>query len=336
MRGLIDPPSGPWAPTWIVGLLLAGTVLGWVEYTVRGMGHEPGMGSQTALWCHHRQRLESGGPEQVVVIGGSRLQMGFSLPAFREELPDLDPIQLAMAGTCPAATLHDLAEDESFNGTVLCSGNARMFQPTHLRDQTHLIEHYHETWGPGEDLGLIMAAPFQLNLALLQPHLSAPLVVPMLLRGKRPGPNYVTTRFDRTRVADYTKINLERVINARMEILKAEFRRTVPTSPEQWRKIIGKVHDDVRRIEERGGRVVFLHLPTRGRYAELEDNFHPREVFWDVFREHVGALTLDSSEMPDHESLILSDESHLDYKSGERYTRWIARELVARGVVSAP
>ena len=336
MRGLIDPPRGPWAPVWIVGLVLAGTVLGWIEYSVRALGHAPGMGSRTALWCHHRQRLEGGGPDQVVVLGGSRLQLGFNLRVFREELPHLEPVQLALAGTCPAAALEDLAEDESFRGTVLCSGNARMFQPTHLHDQAPLVEHYRKSWGPGEDLGLLLAAPFQLNLALLQPHLSAPIVIPTLLRGERPGVNYVTTQFDRQRIADYSKVDLERVIEGRMRTLRAEFKRTTPTSPEQWKKITGRVASHAQRIEERGGRVVFLHLPTRGRYAQIEAEVHPSREFWEVFKRDVGALTLHSSEMPGNESLILSDESHLDYESGERYTRWIARELVARGVVPAP
>ena len=59
--------------------------------------------------------------------------MGDSRPLFDLDLDELEkglgkrPVQLAIAGSCAFPVLADLANDESFHGTIICSIVPGMF-----------------------------------------------------------------------------------------------------------------------------------------------------------------------------------------------------------------
>ncbi len=65
-------------------------------------------------------------PESVVIVGDSR-------PLFDLDLDELEkglgkrPVQLAIAGSCAYPVLADLANDERFHGTIICSIVPGMF-----------------------------------------------------------------------------------------------------------------------------------------------------------------------------------------------------------------
>ena len=65
-------------------------------------------------------------PESIVIVGESR-------PLFDLDLDEMEnglgkrPVQLALAGSCPYPVLADLANDERFHGTIICSIVPGMF-----------------------------------------------------------------------------------------------------------------------------------------------------------------------------------------------------------------
>jgi hypothetical protein len=310
-----------WGRIWVIGPAAALCVLLTLEVWVRAHGHRPGVASERDLWCHHRKRVVGADLRSIALLGSSRMQSGLVQTAFREALPGVKPVQLALAGTSPVAVLKDLARDQTFRGVVVCEVFAQFLQPGQLRGQEHAVQYCEDQWGPGKEVELWLKLPFEQRLALLQPALTARLLATSLQRGKAPAPPTSWVLEDRTRVMSYVG-DQEDAVAARMR----RNRKNAKATAVSWSA-------DVGRIQARGGRVVFVHFPISGRYRALDESVYPRARHWDVLAAHVGAPAIHYTEMKGYDTLVLPDESHLDLPSAGRFTRWLAEELVARGIV---
>ena len=93
------------------------------EIYVRSIGYGPTLNDTEDLWVQARRRVQ---PESVVIVGDSR-------PVFDLDLDELErglgkrPVQLALPGSCAYPVFADLANDESFHGTIICSIVPGMF-----------------------------------------------------------------------------------------------------------------------------------------------------------------------------------------------------------------
>ena len=335
-------PRGPWLKTWGLACVALVVLFTSLELFWRRHGYTPTLVSSEELWSYQRERAEGAGPETIVLVGSSRMQFGFIHEAFREERPGVRIVQLAISGKPPVPTLRDLAEDESFGGTVIYSiVEATMFPG--WQDQQSFVDYYHVKWGPGIKYSLLISAALQQRLTFLQPRLGGPKLLESFFpgRGKRPHLpplNYIHTRFDRWQFADYsllTEKNIQGLIDLRIE----RYRKLLPDRPpapvEAWRAYVENLVTLVARIEARGGRVVFVKFPARGRFKELYDAYFPRTPYWDILAASVSG-TLHCDDMPGVDELQLPDDSHLDVPSGIRFTKWIAREMAKRGDFEQP
>src|ERR1700686_1389 len=116
-------PPLPWRGiTVIVALLIIGAATGWELY-VRAIGYVPTLNDTEDLWVQARRRVE---PESLVIVGESRPLFDLDLDELQKGLGKR-PIQLAMAGSCAYPVLAELAKDERFHGTVICSIVPGMF-----------------------------------------------------------------------------------------------------------------------------------------------------------------------------------------------------------------
>jgi hypothetical protein len=100
----------------IVVLIVFASAAAWEMY-VRSIGYVPTLNDSEDLWVQARRRVK---PESVVIVGESR-------PLFDLDLDELEkslgkrPVQLALAGSCAYPVLADLANDDRFHGTIICS-----------------------------------------------------------------------------------------------------------------------------------------------------------------------------------------------------------------------
>src|SRR5204863_847671 len=116
-------PQLPWRGiTVIVVLVVFAAAAAWEIY-VRSAGYAPTLNDTEDLWVQARRRVN---PESVVIVGDSR-------PVFDLDLDELErglgkrPVQLALPGSCAYPVLAELANDEQFHGTIICSIVPGMF-----------------------------------------------------------------------------------------------------------------------------------------------------------------------------------------------------------------
>ena len=116
-------PQLPWRGlTVTVVLIVIAATTAWELY-VRSIGYGPTLNDTEDLWVQMRRQVK---PESLVIIGDSR-------PLFDLDLDELErglgkrPIQLSLAGSCVFPILEELANNEQFHGTLICSIVPGMF-----------------------------------------------------------------------------------------------------------------------------------------------------------------------------------------------------------------
>ncbi|MGI8481906.1 MAG: hypothetical protein ACR2MF_07585, partial [Chthoniobacterales bacterium] len=110
-------PAQPWRG--IAVLVVIVTVLAAIAWEVRcrAVGYGPTLNDTEDLWAQTRRQVE---PGSVVIIGDSRAWFDSDLDELQRGLGSR-PIQLAQPGSCAFPVLQDLANDENFHGTIICS-----------------------------------------------------------------------------------------------------------------------------------------------------------------------------------------------------------------------
>ena len=326
-------PVAPWRKVYGVAGVVLLVLFAALELFWRSQGHTPGVSESIELWAYHRDRATGADRNTVVLLGASRMQIGFAHEAFLAEHPDTELVQLALPGRGPMATLRDLAEDESFRGTVLCAVEEISMQPNHNKPQDTYVSYYHKDWGPGKSVSLLLSTMLQERLAMLQPRLGGEQLALFLMRGELPLVNYTKTLFSRRRIDDYQLVDVQSLIRTRLRYNRTILAEHPPASPEVWADTCDEFGRLAKVIEDRGGAVVFLKFPLTGRMLALQDEFFPRDRYWEVFVERVGQEVLHYDDMPDVASLRLPDESHLNPRSAARFTRWVAQRVGELGVL---
>src|SRR5690606_17923712 len=80
-----------------------------------------------ALWSVWRDRLREHSEDAIVIVGDSRIRFDLDHKLVQETFPGREIVSLAMNGSVARPVLHELAEDETFRGTVFCSYTPNLF-----------------------------------------------------------------------------------------------------------------------------------------------------------------------------------------------------------------
>ncbi len=330
-------PEGPWLRTWLVaaGLIVA-LAAGW-EGTLRGLGYSPTVVDDKALWAAQRQRVYSDGHEKtVVLLGDCRMQTDFVPQVLAAQFPGHRVVQLAVEQTSPVATLRDLAADERFDGVVICGVNARLLCEDLWDTQQPYVDYYHNKYTLNEKLNRRLSVVFQRRLAIIHPQLRLDdLLVHWVKTRHLPPPYYIETHADRSRLADYSRVDIE--AHRQFTLGRAQWlcSRTLPSSI-KWLEDAMKLEEWVQAIHCRGGQVIFIQFPTTGDHLRYDEFMFPRAQYWDAFAAKTSALCLHFQDAPQLAGFACPDWSHIDRADAPRFTQELARVLDDRGLFKEP
>jgi len=162
----------------------------------------------------------------------------------------------------------------------------------------------------------------------------------------REAPQYLLMRPDRSRVADYSRIDETReMLNvlrrhglrlpAGVDLPRDEgrIRATIAAIPPDTASLAayeGETHRLARQVatlRSRGARVYFVVLPKTGLVRALEERQYPRRQFWDRFAAEIGAPAVHFEDVPGLRGFACPDGSHLDFRDQARFTAALARAL---------
>lgn len=297
------------------------------------MGHRPSVVDSRELWSFHRSRASGADRHTLVLLGASRIQLGFSPGVFQREYPRYRIIQLAIDGRQPMAALNDLAGDDSFAGTVLCDVTETSLLPAHRLDQEEYVQFHRRESSLNLRLNAFLRAHLQELTVLLRPSLGLRPIVRSLFTGDLPRPHYLTTHADRSRLADYSLSDLAAQKKFRVERVREVLSRSLPVSDEEWRRAVEEAAGCVRRIEARGGRVIFTCYVMTGESRRLMQEAFPRIPYWDVLAAKSGAATIHFEDVPALRNFECPEESHLDARDVDAYTLALTGEMERLGLI---
>jgi hypothetical protein len=265
------------------------------------------------------------------------MQVGFSVDAWKQRFPKTKVIQLAVDGSNPLPALLDLAEDRSFRGTVVCDVEAwsLLTKETH-GPQNEYVSYFHHNWGPSKEAECLLRSIIERSFVIANPRFAFPEIVRYVSSGRWAGPQYIQMRWDRSVLADYTMVDISWHRERWLRLTRQAAAALQDAAPEDWLKDVRDVREQVRRIQERGGNVVFVRFPTSGELRKLEEQHFPKAQYWDSFAKLVGAETIHFEEVPALSGFNCPEGSHLDERDAPKFTMALADELLRRGVLQRP
>src|SRR5450755_3594811 len=160
-------PDQPWRGIAVlVVMLVLIAAMAW-EVRVRSIGYAPTLNDTEDLWAQTRRRVE---PGSIAIVGDSRAWFDLDLEELQRGLGSR-PVQLALPGSCAYPVLEDLAKDEHFHGTIICSIVPRMFfAPAGVPPFEHAqkaVKRYH-TQTLAQRASHYLAMPLEEHIAFLK------------------------------------------------------------------------------------------------------------------------------------------------------------------------
>ncbi len=323
-----------WWLVWAVALVVSAALLGSAEVYWRGKNYRAELLDSTQLWAVQRDRLYASDKIPLAILGASRIEFGLDLKLFAELLPEYRPVMLAVNGHYPISSLRDLAEDERFKGVVLCDVDSRGLSKIFWEMQAGYTRYYHSQWTPSWWAHRQLLNHWQRHLLIANPDFG---IIAALKRwiaaGAEPTRSYHYFHRDRSGDIDFNQTDVSALTQHFERELTSEVATKPLSEPGEWLSALDEVNGWVRKIQARGGQVIFYETPTSGALHKIEQTAYPREKYWDRFAAATPALTLNSADEPRLAGFALPDQSHLDMRDKADYTRALTAILLERGLL---
>jgi hypothetical protein len=322
-----------WLRAWIAALLACALVAGGYEWLLRSRGYAPSVQDDADLWSMQYDRLKRL-PNAVALLGASRIEFSVDPALLSRELGGRPVAMLAVNGKYPLAVLRALADDESFTGLVIVGIDARGMQRKHWNMQQEYLDHYSHRWTLARRIHRSLLTWLQERLVLSRSSFSLTNVVERLISGVGPPLNeHTVVRADRVGLVDYRHPDLTWTHAKRVTDLEAYYRDNPPIVADVWLADLAPVSAWIKRIEGRGGRVVFFREPVSGESLQLDEAKFPRSLYWDAYARTSPAVLIDFRDVPALTTFALPDTSHIDGTDVPRFTTAFADLLKRRGLV---
>ena len=320
-----------WGKSWILALIITALLLGGLEIFWRSNGHLPAVIDDQRLWAMERSKIGKS-QKEIVLLGSSRMQTDISITTLRRLVPSYSIINLSADGTCANAALRDLAMDDKFTGIVIVETTSEclMFGDEQGLSLQFYVDYFHKTYNFNVRLNRRIATFMQQNLVIVDPYLNLVKVIGnFAVKRTWRTPNYLTTSEDRSRLADYTKVDIEQHKAMRLRKVDTHYRQLSPRiSTQLLTKQVAGLDDAVRKIKHRGGRVVFVRFPVSNEHWRIDEQYFPRAIYWDTIIPKTIAEVMHFKDIGGMNCLRCPDTSHLDVRDTEAFTIQLFNELI--------
>ena len=348
-------PQGHWLAVLAIALIALVLVICAMEFRLAARGFEPTIIDSQALWIKQRERASALGANALVLLGNSRMQLDLDTATLRSQTR-LSPVQLAIDNSSFVPILAGLARDPSIRGTVLVAYSDKYLANPVEYDAA---DQYQIAFDSAPHFRRIL--DFAASEAWLTNRLHGSLrsyadgarpVSSLLLRilDARATPQYLAILPDRSRRADYRRVDTTdlrgsyytsviRILDSKLPVdptlsasdAELELRRRIatlmPEKGDRFDRALRRIDAMVKAIQSRGGRVIFVVLPTSGLVTAADNARYPRTRFWNRFVASTTAGTLHFEDLPSLRGYTCPDGSHLDARDTKRFTSALVKAI---------
>ena len=323
-------PVQPWNRIFVGMLVMFALLLGAWEWYWRDYGVTPSTRNTDGLWAIQRRRIDNGEGDATVLLGASRVYFDLQLPVW-EKLAGRRPIQLAFEGTTPLGYLEDLAADPKFTGRALVGVAPDVFFSGFAYRGG--ADKYARKESPSQRVGQWLSMNFvEPYFAFYDPDFSLPTVLRRQPWPDRPG-KHASIDVRKLSQTDtgrnthmWSKVETDPEYRALARSVWAQdFEPSEDPPAEKLKQMIkdeiGRATKAVKTLRERGVPVLFVRMPSDGRYLEYENRLFPRAETWDALLAATGAPGIHFQDYPElNQEWDLPEWSHLSLADAERFT----------------
>jgi hypothetical protein len=314
-------------------LLTLAFVASWETYW-RSQGFKNSYNDDESLWAYHRQRVYDASPAAPVLIGSSRIKFDIDLATW-EAVTGGVPIQLAHAGTSPRPVLKDLADDEHFTGPLIVDVTELLFfMPMggpYDKQASNSVKFY-PNWSLAQQASFHVNQALESQLLFLdEERFALRFLLERLRIPNRPGvfavppfPMKFTTNDQHRQTFITDDFVADTAMQHEQQQIWYKLLTTAPKMPvtdSTLTQIFEEVKSQVAKIQRRGGKVVFLRMPSTGPFRELEKQAMPREKYWDRLLRETGAPGIHFEDYPQLAGYPCIEWSHLTPANARAFTR---------------
>jgi hypothetical protein len=323
-------------------VLTAVFLLAWEGFW-RSKGFIPTYNDDKALWAAKRKEVYQPSGSATVFIGSSRVKFDLDIPTW-EELTGEEAVQLALVGTSPLLVLHDLANDEAFNGKLVVDVTEVLFfsQNPALHQSAKEALAYYQKETPAEKASSAINLALESQLTFLEERRFAlNTLLNDLPLPNRPGvfqfPAFPkgfewTTKDRQTYMSEMFLSNpddVKRQTDIWSFLIMGD--PTPPLAGEALTQTLNEIQTSVDKIRSRGGKVIFIRTPSSGPMEEVEQKAFPRDQYWDRILAVTNSPGIHYEDYPETANYICPEWSHLAPKDVIHYTHQLVKQLGEKG-----
>jgi hypothetical protein len=247
---------------------------------------------------------------------------------------------LAIPGSSCWPILMDLAEKDHFHGVVLVTLTPEVVRPPNPKSwrtnrQLQSLNHYYTIYTNGAWYNSVLNQKiknaFQKYLVVASGKRPHALIRSIIFKGKLPQKSYYRMLSSRFGEMDARSVS-EKWNNPPDKDWLNQYKVTPKGFSGVWQERVQKLGNAAEKIESRGGKVVFIRMPSSGwRWELLDKNKFPREDYWDKLEE-AGLTTIHFKDYPELSKYECPDTSHLNYDDAEEFTASLMEILKEKGI----
>lgn len=346
-------PSGHWGVIWLGSLIIVTVFMAYFEIKIRGLGVLPSLVDSKELWAEHRKRASSLGNKAIILVGASRMQLNIDMDVVKS-MTNLEPIQLAIDGSPTIPVLEDLANDVAINSVVLVSIDEAQLNTYYESSQAKdWVASYHKQEKSANEIyrriDNYLKRIVDQNLVTHLEGAKPATIITLLGVGANSAENYLVTHLNRSRDADYLKVNSNDVYAERIKrnygknlinnqklsyekifsIYEKEIENLGVSSNKEFLNSVNKIVEYIQKIENRGGKVVLIRFPSDKLIWKIDEKRYPRDAFWkELEKKHKNTIYF--KDYPELSKYELPDGSHLDFRDKNSFTKEILRKILAK------
>lgn len=320
-------------------VIVVTVVIGY-ELNLRSQGITIDYDDGPALWSDKRAMVYEPSDNAIVFIGSSRIKYDLDFATWNS-LTNVHAIQLAIEGTCPRPVLEDLANDPNFKGKVVIDITEGLFfsmAPPNMEEAINNTKYFHDRT-PAQRAGFELNKILESQLVFLnKDYFSLNAQLDALQLKSRPGVfmmplfpmNFSRTTFERQEYMNNRFLASQSDINQvkRNWAFFAKMAMSAPPMPQQaFDAIFKSVTENVKKIKDRGGEVVFVRTPSSGVYYKGESMGFPRDKFWDRLLLETNCPGIHFMDYPAMDHFECPEFSHLKLSDAKLFTKAFFNEL---------
>lgn len=327
----------------ILSLVLVILFLGGWEAYWRSKGYQITYDDGKELWSNKRAMVYQPQDKATVFIGSSRIKYDLDIPTWEKSTGE-KAVQLAIEGNSPRPVLQDLADDEHFRGKLVIDVTEGLFFSNSPNDNTQPTEWgaYFKKQTPAQKFSYALQTALESKLVFLnKDYLSMNGMLSQVKIPKR----------EKVFVMPYFPKEFSHITFQRQSIIEESFmtdtvlqnqvtgnwlffaglkKDAPPPRKTEMDSIFTMVKQCVAKIEQRGGKVIFVRTPSSGPFWEMEQQAFGTKL-WQGLLQVTGAPGIHFKEYPETADYICPEWSHLSYADAKDYTVHLVRQLEAKG-----